>query len=166
MSSKVTVKPLLARNPRVSEHLLLSSSARGFSAYEDDLDSNVRFILRKYAHLDRQKVSNLLEELDNNRDLAMQILDAEESHCNSILEERREAVRQPRLLSQEEENRLLKQSFLSLYKKFLAASTQLEDAHRKYESERAENEKLRQLNKFLLQGEYSRTAAEDATPIC
>ncbi len=85
MSSKSTIKPLFARNLKVSEHLLLSSPNRTFSAYQEDLDANLRIILRKYPHLDRKKVCDLLEELDNNRDLAVQILDAEESHCNAIM---------------------------------------------------------------------------------
>lgn len=42
--------------------------------------------MQKYAHLNRQKVSDLLEELDNNCDLAIQILDEEEAHCNKIIE--------------------------------------------------------------------------------
>jgi hypothetical protein len=94
MSSKSTLKPLFARNHKVSEHLLLSSNTRPFSAYQEDLEANLRSILRNYPHLDRKKVADLLEELDNNRELAMQILDTEESHCNSIMEERREGVRQ------------------------------------------------------------------------
>lgn len=166
MSSKSTLKPLLARNPKVSEHLLLSSNARPFSAYQEDLEANLRSILRKYPHLDRKKVADLLEELDNNRELAMQILDTEESHCNSIMEERREGARQLQL-SQEEENKLLKQSFLSLYKKLLARTAQLEETSKKYEAIRAENEQLKQFNKYmLLQSEQSRAHNEDIPPVC
>jgi DNA gyrase/topoisomerase IV subunit A len=115
------MKPLLARNLKVGDHHLLSHPARTFSAYEQQLEDNLRLILRKYAHLDRQKVSDLLEELDNNCQLAMQILEEEQTHCNSILEERREGRHHP-ALSQQEENRILKQSFLNLYKKLLATT--------------------------------------------
>lgn len=165
MSSKVTIKPLLSRNLKVNDHHLLSNPNRCFNAYEDELENNLRTILRKYSHLDRKKVSDLLEELDNNLTLAMQILDEEESHCNSILEERREGRRQP-ALSQEEENCILKQSFLKLYKKLIAKTAELEETQKKYESQRLENQKLKQLNLFLMQGEYNQLNTPDVPPIC
>jgi hypothetical protein len=116
MSSNITVKTLLARNLKVSEHLLLSTNNPTYNSYQEDLDNNLRFILKKYSHLDRKKVSDLLEELDNNKELAMQILDAEESHCNSNMEEHRHGARQS-TLSLEEENTIFKRAYLSLYKK-------------------------------------------------
>lgn len=165
MSSKAQVKPLLGRSLRVTDHHLPSHSSRDFTSYENDLENNLRIILRKYSHLDRKKVSDLLEELDNNRELAMQILEEEESRCNSILEERLEARRQPPL-SQEQENRILKQSFLNLYKRLIAKTAELEDTQKKYEAERAENQKLKEFNKFLLQREYAHAPVQNAPPIC
>ena len=67
MSSNITLKTLFARNHKVNEHILLSSSNPTYGSYQEDLDNNLLFILKKYAHLDRKKVSDLLEELDNNR---------------------------------------------------------------------------------------------------
>lgn len=151
---------------KVSEHIMLSNEERTFTAYESELESNLKFILRKYSHLDRSKVRDLLEELDNNRDLAVQILDEEESHCNNILEEKKLDRKKSLNLTQEEENRILKQSFLNLYKKLIAKTDQLKDLEKKYDSERLENVRLKQMNKFLMQGEYSQGRREDETPIC
>lgn len=145
---------------------MLSNEERTFTAYESELESNLKFILRKYSHLDRSKVRDLLEELDNNRDLAVQILDEEESHCNNILEEKKLDRKKSLNLTQEEENRILKQSFLNLYKKLIAKTDQLKDLEKKYDSERLENVRLKQMNKFLMQGEYSQGRREDETPIC
>ena len=39
----------------------------------------------KYPHLSSQKVRDLLEELDNNSQLALQILEEEEKHCSKII---------------------------------------------------------------------------------
>lgn len=69
-------------------------------------------------------------------------------------------------LTQEEENRILKQSFLNLYKKLIAKTEQVKELEKKYESERVENVRLKQMNKFLMQGEYSQGRREDETPIC
>lgn len=151
---------------KVSEHIMLSNEERTFTAYESELESNLKFILRKYSHLDRSKVRDLLEELDNSRDLAVQILDEEESHCNNILEEKKLDRKKSLNLTQEEENRILKQSFLNLYKKLIAKTDQLKDLEKKYDSERLENVRLKQMNKFLMQGEYSQGRREDETPIC
>ena len=145
---------------------MLSNEERTFTAYESELESNLKFILRKYSHLDRSKVRDLLEELDNSRDLAVQILDEEESHCNNILEEKKLDRKKSLNLTQEEENRILKQSFLNLYKKLIAKTDQLKDLEKKYDSERLENVRLKQMNKFLMQGEYSQGRREDETPIC
>lgn len=130
MTSGADTKPLLARNLKVTEHQLLSNSPT-FSSYEVDLDRNISVILLKYAHLDRKKVSDLLEELDNNRELALKILEEEDARCNSILEEHREIRRLPPL-SQEEENRILKQSYLNIYRKLIAKTAELEEITKKY----------------------------------
>lgn len=107
----------------------------------------------------------LLEELDNNRTLALQILDEEESHCNDILEEKRLERKYPLTMTQEEENRLFKRSFLNLYKKMVAKTEQLKEMERKYESERQENAMLKEMNRYIMQGEYSQQRWEDGTPI-
>jgi hypothetical protein len=92
--------------------------------------------MRRYPQLNRQKVRDLLEELDNNCELAMQILDEEEKHCDKIIEEKRPQIKKALNFSKEEENRILKQSFLNLYKKLLAKSHELEQLQLKYDSER------------------------------
>jgi hypothetical protein len=46
-------------------------------------------------------------------------------------------------MSKLEENRILKQSFLNLYKKFLAKTHELEQLQGKYECARQENGKLK-----------------------
>jgi hypothetical protein len=55
---------------------------------------------------------------------------------------------------------------LNLYKKFLAKSHEVEELGQKYESERNENRKLKELNRLLLEGEYKSQCFEDLTPIC
>lgn len=75
-------------------------------------------LMMKYPHLSEQKVKDLLEELDNDCQLAMQILDEEEQRCRQIIEEA-SPIKKP-TLTQAEETRILKQSILSLYKKLLA----------------------------------------------
>ena len=45
--------------------------------------------MKRFGHLDRPKVSSLLEELDNNLDLAIQILQEEMDSNGQIIEERR-----------------------------------------------------------------------------
>lgn len=40
----------------------------------------------KYPLLNVRKVRDLLEELDNNSQLALQILEEEEKHCSKIVE--------------------------------------------------------------------------------
>ena len=77
MSNKIQAKPLLARNTLTSEYALLSNPHSSFSAYEEQLESNLRVLLARHPHLSRQKVRDLLEELDNNCQLALQILDEE-----------------------------------------------------------------------------------------
>jgi hypothetical protein len=104
---------------------MVSNEAATFTAYEQELENNLKIILKKYAHLDRKKVRDLLEELDNNRELAIQILDQEESHCNTILEEKKHEGKKQFNLSTDEENRLLKQSFLNLYKKLMSKTAEL-----------------------------------------
>jgi hypothetical protein len=46
-------------------------------------------------------------------------------------------------LSAVEENKILKQSFLNLYKKLLAKTHELEELQKKYESEKSQNGKLK-----------------------
>jgi type I site-specific restriction-modification system R (restriction) subunit len=118
----------------------------------------------KYPHLSEQKVKDLLEELDNNCQLAMQILDEEEQACRQIVEEA-PPLKKP-ALTQAEQNRILKQSFLSLYKKLLAKSQEVDQLQAKYDAQRTENAKLREMNRMLLQGEYAQDVLQDLTPIC
>ena len=86
----------------------------------------------------------------------MQILDEEEKSCRQIVEEKtvQESKKVP-VMSKIEENRILKQSFLNLYKKFLAKTQELEQLQGKYECAKQENGKLKEMNRLLLQGEYS-----------
>jgi hypothetical protein len=126
MSNKIQAKPLFARNTLTSEYALLSNPHNSFSAYEEQLDNNLRVLLAKYPHLSRQKVRDLLEELDNNCQLAMQILDEEQQHCTRIVEEKKVDNKRVQGLSAVEENKILKQSFLNLYKKLLAKTHELE----------------------------------------
>lgn len=56
-----------------------------YSAYEKALEDNVGTIMQKFGSLDRNKVRDLLEELDNNLTLAISILNEENAHCESII---------------------------------------------------------------------------------
>jgi len=42
-----------------------------FGYYERQLEENIKFIMAKYPSHDKQKVRNLLEEIDNNKELAI-----------------------------------------------------------------------------------------------
>jgi hypothetical protein len=167
MSNKAQTKCLLARNAYAGELLLPSNAALTFGHHDQLLEVNLRTVMQKYPHLSEQKVRDLLEELDNNCQLAVQILDEEEKSCRQIMEEKVvvESKKTPPM-SKAEENRILKQSFLNLYKKFLAKAQELEQLSGKYESARQENGKLREMNRLLLQGEYGQQCLQDLTPIC
>lgn len=166
MSNKAQTKCLLARTPYSTEHQLPVNCALTFGHHEQQLELNLRALMQKYPHLSEQKVRDLLEELDNNLQLAMQILDEEEQHCSKIIEEKRVEIKKSPALSKSEENRILKQSFLNLYKKFLAKTHELEQLQSKFETQRQENNKLREINRLLLEGEYARQGLQDLTPIC
>lgn len=123
MSNKAT-KCLLARSPLTSDLLLTAThSPFTYAHHTRLLDDNLQTLMMKYPHLSEQKVKDLLEELDNNCQLAMQILDEEEQRCRQIVEET-SPIKKP-TPTQAEQNRILKQSFLSLYKKLLAKTQEL-----------------------------------------
>jgi hypothetical protein len=77
MSSKLQVKALLAKNHLSSEHSIISNNHQNYSSYDYELETNLRIILKRFNNLDKSKVRNLLEELDNNLDLAINILQEE-----------------------------------------------------------------------------------------
>jgi hypothetical protein len=156
MSNKAHTKCLLARSTHSGEHQLPNNCAFTFAHYDQQLETNLSAIMLRYPQLSQQKVRDLLEELDNNCQLALQILDEEEKHCTKIVEEKKVETKKSPAFSTTEENRILKQSFLNLYKKFLAKSHQLEELQGKYEAQRQENGKLKEMNRLLLEGEYSR----------
>lgn len=88
MSNKAQTKCLLARNPHAADLLLPHTSSLTLSHHQLLTDNNLRTLMQKYPHLSEQKVRDLLEELDNNCQLAMQILDEEEKNCREIVEEK------------------------------------------------------------------------------
>jgi hypothetical protein len=99
MTSKVEAKRLLSKHQLSSEHTIISSNSLSYSAYDQELEGNVKIILKRYPLLDKLKIRNLLEELDNNTNLAIQILQEEEDACNKILEEKKSEIKMPRKLS-------------------------------------------------------------------
>lgn len=126
MSSKIQGKTLLGKHHLSNDHALIMINNANYNSYEQEIEANLRIILKRYSHLDKLKVRNLLEELENNLELAMQILEEEEQACNKILEEKKVEIKKPLKLSQEEENQIFKQSFLKLYKKFINATKENE----------------------------------------
>jgi hypothetical protein len=50
------------------------------------LQSNLKIIIGKYPTFDTKKLKDLLVELDNNIDLAVQILEEEISNCDKIID--------------------------------------------------------------------------------
>lgn len=95
------------------------------------MEGNLRIILKRYPHLDKTKVRNLLEELENNLDLAIKILEEEEKTCNKILEEKKSDIKRPLNLSQDQENIILKRSFLNIYKEVMALKKENEELLKK-----------------------------------
>jgi len=75
MSSRLQVKPLFAKSAISTEHSIITKNNQTYNSYEQELETNLRTILNRYHDLDKTKVRNLLEELDNNLDLAMKILE-------------------------------------------------------------------------------------------
>jgi len=65
----------MSKNPNVTTHNILSNASSTFNEYENELESNMRIILKRFDYLEKAKVRELLEELDNNRELAINILD-------------------------------------------------------------------------------------------
>lgn len=119
MSGKLETKRLLARDMYTNEHNVFANSSLTFSAYDGQLDQNLRIILIKFPTHDRKKVRDLLEELDNRIELVIDILNEEKEKCSLILEEKKGDTKKHLNLSQDQENKILKQSFLNLYKKYL-----------------------------------------------
>jgi len=58
-------------------------------------------------------------------------------------------------LSLEQENVILKRSFLSLYKQIALLKKEKEDLLRKYEQQRSEFKSVKMMNKYLLEKEYN-----------
>ena len=74
MSSRLQVKSLLAKSHLSTEHSIITKNNYNYSSYDSELEANLRVILKRFQNLDKLKVRNLLEELDNNLDLAINIL--------------------------------------------------------------------------------------------
>lgn len=102
MSSKIELKPLLSKHHLSSEHTIIANNYQNYRSYEDEIEDNLRMILKRYPHLDHHKVRNLLEELENNKELAIKILEEEEQACNRILEEKKADIKKPLNLSQDQ----------------------------------------------------------------
>ena len=75
MSGKLHLQTLLAKNCNTLQHSLITNNGHNFNNYEQQLEANLRTILKRFHNLDKLKVRNLLEELDNNLELAVQILE-------------------------------------------------------------------------------------------
>ena len=60
MSSRLQLKPLLAKHLVSTEHNVILNNTNGYNSYENELETNLRMILKKYTSLDRIKVRNLL----------------------------------------------------------------------------------------------------------
>ena len=58
-------------------------------------------------------------------------------------------------MSLEQENVILKRSFLSLYKQIALLKKEKEDLLRKYEQQRSEFKSVKMMNKYLLEKEYN-----------
>jgi hypothetical protein len=74
MSSRLQVKSLLAKSHLSTKHSIITKNNYNYSSYDSELEANLRVILKRFQNLDKLKVRNLLEELDNNLDLAINIL--------------------------------------------------------------------------------------------
>ena len=83
--------------------------------------------------MDKEKLRNLLEELENNLEPVIKVLEEEEQACNKIIKEKKVEVRKPLNLTQEQENQIFKQSFLKLYKKLLSTQKENEEISKKCE---------------------------------
>jgi hypothetical protein len=81
---------------------VIQNQASTFGYYERQLEENIKLIMDKYPCHDKQKVRDLLEEIDNNKDLAIELLDAEEIRCNVILEEKKRDIKKPPALSKDQ----------------------------------------------------------------
>lgn len=68
----------MSKNPNVTTHNILLNPSSTFTEYESELESNMKIILKRFDYLEKAKVRELLEELDNNRELVIKILDEEE----------------------------------------------------------------------------------------
>jgi len=63
----IKTKTLLAKNLFLNEQNLVSNQSHTYNKYEQSLEANVKTIMIKYPSLDKKKIKDLLEELDNNR---------------------------------------------------------------------------------------------------
>jgi hypothetical protein len=118
MSGKLETKQLLSKHDlSTGGQLLLFNQESTYGFYERQLEDNIHEILRKFPSLDKEKVRTLLEEIDNNCDVAIQLLKAEEARCSSIVEEKRAEPKPLPKSTKEEEVSFLRQSFLKLYQK-------------------------------------------------
>ena len=125
MSSQMKTKQLFSKDLfSTSESLLIHNDCSTFGSYERELQSNINFILIKYPAHDKKKIRNLLEEIDNNKEIVLEILQFEEQRYNSIIDERNIEKANPEI-TQEEENSILKHSFLNLYRKLIKANQEL-----------------------------------------
>jgi DNA-binding transcriptional MerR regulator len=90
MSTKVDNKHILGKSVfSTREHTLIDSQSLTYRSYESQIDHNIKIILHKYQHLDIKKVRQLLEELDNQLELAIEILEEEIARSLPIIEEPR-----------------------------------------------------------------------------
>jgi predicted RNase H-like nuclease (RuvC/YqgF family) len=86
--------------------------------------------------------------------------------CSSDLPKEKGAEGRPVNLTQEQENQILKQSFLNLYKKLSLLKRENEELSSKNEKCRQEIERLRCMNRLLLEGEYAQALHDHTTHIC
>lgn len=78
MSTKLENKKLLSKNVVSSKDYSLAESNFSFSSYQSELDGNIKALMKKFPLTDYKKVKSLLEELDNNLEIAVEIM-AEEN---------------------------------------------------------------------------------------
>lgn len=90
-STKLNPKPILPKSSlSTRDHSFIDPHTSTYKSYECQLDNNIKTIMRKYNNLDSKKVKELLEELDNRLELAMEILEEENYRHVPIMEEGRD----------------------------------------------------------------------------
>ena len=95
----------------------------------------------------------------------MQMIEQEEKGTTIITEEKKGNTGPELALSRDEEIRILKGSFLNLYRKFMAQSREVEELRKGLKKAESQNVKLKELNRVLLDREYSEGISEDSLPI-